>query len=65
MLTNVRRLLDSYLNDKQRVMKGAIILITRIWRDGGDEMEVFIGRQPIFNLHEQVVAYELLYRSKT
>ena len=31
---------------------------------GGDEMEVFIGRQPIFNLHEQVVAYELLYRSK-
>lgn len=27
-------------------------------------MEVFIGRQPIFNLHEQVVAYELLYRSK-
>lgn len=28
-------------------------------------MEVFIGRQPIFNLHEQVVAYELLYRSKS
>ncbi|PKU52656.1 EAL and HDOD domain-containing protein [Lysinibacillus fusiformis] len=27
-------------------------------------MEVFIGRQPIFNLHEQVVAYELLYRGK-
>ncbi|MGE7943302.1 EAL and HDOD domain-containing protein [Lysinibacillus xylanilyticus] len=27
-------------------------------------MEVFIGRQPIFNLHEQIVAYELLYRSK-
>ncbi|MEG0259074.1 MAG: HDOD domain-containing protein [Lysinibacillus sp.] len=27
-------------------------------------MEVFIGRQPIFNLHEQVIAYELLYRSK-
>jgi c-di-GMP phosphodiesterase len=27
-------------------------------------MEVFIGRQPIFNLHEQVVAYELLYRNK-
>ena len=26
-------------------------------------MEVFIGRQPIFNLHEQVVAYELLYRN--
>ncbi|MEK5233193.1 HDOD domain-containing protein [Lysinibacillus sp. FSL K6-0232] len=25
-------------------------------------MEVFIGRQPIFNLHEQIVAYELLYR---
>lgn len=31
---------------------------------GGNGMEVFIGRQPIFNLHEQVVAYELLYRSK-
>lgn len=27
-------------------------------------MEVFVGRQPIFNLQEQVVAYELLYRSK-
>lgn len=27
-------------------------------------MEVFIGRQPIFNLREQVVAYELLYRNK-
>ena len=27
-------------------------------------MEVFIGRQPIFNIHEQVVAYELLYRSR-
>lgn len=27
-------------------------------------MEVFIGRQPIFNVHEQVVAYELLYRSR-
>ena len=27
-------------------------------------MEVFIGRQPIFNLHEQIVAYELLYRNK-
>ncbi|WP_332648609.1 EAL and HDOD domain-containing protein [Lysinibacillus sp. 54212] len=27
-------------------------------------MEVFIGRQPIFNLHERVVAYELLYRNK-
>lgn len=35
-----------------------------MWRNGGNEMEVFIGRQPIFNLHEQVVAYELLYRSK-
>lgn len=45
-------------------MKNAIILITRKWRNGGDEMEVFIGRQPIFNLHEQIVAYELLYRSK-
>ncbi|GLC89851.1 EAL and HDOD domain-containing protein [Lysinibacillus piscis] len=27
-------------------------------------MEVFIGRQPIFNLNEQIVAYELLYRNK-
>lgn len=27
-------------------------------------MEVFIGRQPIFNLHEQIVAYELLYRNQ-
>ncbi|MEG0383457.1 MAG: EAL domain-containing protein [Solibacillus sp.] len=26
-------------------------------------MEVFIGRQPIFNAQEQVVAYELLYRN--
>lgn len=25
-------------------------------------MEVFIGRQPIFNLNEQVIAFELLYR---
>lgn len=27
-------------------------------------MEIFIGRQPIFDLYEQVGAYELLYRSK-
>lgn len=27
-------------------------------------MDVFIGRQPIFNLYGQVVAYELLYRNK-
>lgn len=27
-------------------------------------MEVFIGRQPIFDFQEQIVAYELLYRSK-
>ena len=26
-------------------------------------MDTFIGRQPIFNIYEQVVAYELLYRS--
>ena len=26
-------------------------------------MEVFIGRQPIFNLQEEIVAYELLYRN--
>lgn len=25
-------------------------------------MEVFVGRQPIFDIHEEVVAYELLYR---
>lgn len=25
-------------------------------------MEIFIGRQPIFNEHEQIAAYELLYR---
>lgn len=27
-------------------------------------MDIFIGRQPIFNLHEEVVAYELLYRNE-
>lgn len=27
-------------------------------------MEVFIGRQPIFNSQEQIVSYELLYRTK-
>jgi c-di-GMP phosphodiesterase len=27
-------------------------------------MDVFIGKQPIFNQNEQVVAYELLYRNK-
>ncbi|AWE08645.1 EAL domain-containing protein [Lysinibacillus sp. 2017] len=26
-------------------------------------MEIFIGRQPIFNVEEEVVAYELLYRN--
>ena len=26
-------------------------------------MEVFIGRQPIFNRDEEIVAYELLYRN--
>ncbi|MCM3723027.1 EAL and HDOD domain-containing protein [Solibacillus isronensis] len=26
-------------------------------------MEVFVGRQPIFNKHEKIVAYELLYRN--
>lgn len=26
-------------------------------------MEVFIGRQPIFNIDEEIVAYELLYRN--
>lgn len=28
----------------------------------GIVVEIFIGRQPIFNEHEQIVAYELLYR---
>ena len=28
-------------------------------------MDVFIGRQPIFNMNEEIVAYELLYRSQT
>ena len=28
-------------------------------------MDVFIGRQPIFNINEEIVAYELLYRSQT
>ena len=27
-------------------------------------MEIFIGRQPIFNINEKIVAYELLYRNK-
>jgi len=27
-------------------------------------VEIFLGRQPIFNLHEQIVAYELLYRDE-
>ncbi|RUL47493.1 MULTISPECIES: EAL and HDOD domain-containing protein [Lysinibacillus] len=27
-------------------------------------MDVFIGRQPIFNMEEEVVAYELLYRNQ-
>ena len=27
-------------------------------------MEVFVARQPIFNIHEQIVGYELLYRNK-
>lgn len=29
---------------------------------GGSKMEVFVARQPIFNLKEEVIAYELLYR---
>lgn len=28
------------------------------------KVEIFIGRQPIFNTNEEVVAYELLYRSQ-
>lgn len=28
-------------------------------------MDVFLARQPIFNREEEVVAYELLYRSST
>lgn len=27
-------------------------------------MEIFLGRQPIFNANKEVIAYELLYRSK-
>lgn len=27
-------------------------------------MEVFVARQPILNIHEQIVGYELLYRNK-
>ena len=27
-------------------------------------MEVFVARQPIFNMYEQIVGYELLYRNK-
>ncbi|KYG89434.1 HDOD domain-containing protein [Metasolibacillus sp. FSL H7-0170] len=27
-------------------------------------MEVFVGRQPIFNANKQIIAYELLYRNK-
>ena len=29
-----------------------------------DKMEVFVARQPILNIHEQIVGYELLYRNK-
>ena len=29
-----------------------------------DGMEVFVARQPILNIHEQIVGYELLYRNK-
>lgn len=29
----------------------------------GVTVEVFIARQPIFNIHEEIVAYELLYRN--
>ena len=38
--------------------------IEKIWigSSGGQGMEVFVARQPIFNLKEEVVAYELLYR---
>ncbi|WP_042471732.1 EAL and HDOD domain-containing protein [Bacillus ndiopicus] len=28
-------------------------------------MEVFVGRQPIFNANKQIIAYELLYRNKS
>ena len=27
-------------------------------------MKVFVARQPIFNMYEQIVGYELLYRNK-
>ena len=29
-----------------------------------NNMEVFVARQPIFNIYEQIVGYELLYRNK-
>lgn len=36
---------------------------TTIYRRGECNVEVFIGRQPIFNRDEEIVAYELLYRN--
>lgn len=32
--------------------------------NGECRVDVFIGRQPIFNIDEEVVAYELLYRNQ-
>lgn len=34
-----------------------------LYRIGEFNVEVFIGRQPIFNRVEEIVAYELLYRN--
>lgn len=36
---------------------------TILYRIGECNLEVFIGRQPIFNRDEEIVAYELLYRN--
>lgn len=44
------------LNDK--------IFLWIVWIQGGLAVEIYIGRQPIFDLYGQVGAYELLYRSK-
>lgn len=35
----------------------------KLYRSGEFNVEVFIGRQPILNRYEEIVAYELLYRS--
>ncbi len=39
--------------------------IVRKRGNGGDEMNILVARQPIFDKNRQVVAYELLFRSNT